>query len=382
MSKSIQALAKSTWYKIPRRSILFSGRRSAGTKKKAYVICTGILTGMSLWSISTLTPVLSEAEQERPVATDSTIDKVISSLADPKNRIALRDKPTTSLILSLVVYKACSFKWLIDSAPSIFSYASCMHLTKPMNFIIRRTVFDQFVGGESSEDCQKTMSKLKDQGIGVILALSVETDVGDVEKTDTLHQSVHMNQQADFFMDATKKCVVSAGTQPGSFIALKISALTSPLLLQKVTGVLSDLYEAFGQHTRVSSHTLSQNEVCHVVAQHRGLVNVEENVPEIMHKYNEIDIVDFKQMLLLHRPAVMNLLSNVLTEQDREDWLRMLHRVDEICSLAKSCGVKVLIDAEQSYLQLAIDQAASVMEQKYNQLGSCPTVFNTCTFFK
>jgi proline dehydrogenase len=382
MSKNILALGKLTQFKIPRRSFLFSGRRSAGTKERAYVICTGILTGMSLWSIASLTPVFTEAEQQMPVATGSIMDKVISSLADPNNRIALRDKPTSSLILSLVVYKACSMKWLIDSAPSIFSYASYMHLTKPMNFIIRRTVFDQFVGGESSEDCQKTMTKLKDQGIGVILALSVETDVGDVEETDASNQSVHMNQQADFFTDATKQCVLSAGTQPGSFIALKISALTSPLLLQKVTGVLSDLYESFGQHASVSSHTLSQNQVCHVVAQHRGLVNVEENVPEIVHNCNEIDIVDFKHMMLLHRPAVMSLISNVLTEQDQEDWLRMLHRVDEICSLAKSCGVKVLIDAEQSYLQLAIDQTASVMEQKHNQLGSCPTVFNTCTFFR
>ncbi|KAI9284320.1 FAD-linked oxidoreductase-like protein [Umbelopsis sp. AD052] len=305
------------------------------------------------------------------------MEKVISSLADPNNRIALRDKPTTSLILSLVVYKACSMKWLIDSAPSIFSYASYTHLTKPINFIIRHTVFNQFVGGESSEDCQKTISKLKDQGIGVILALSVETDVDDVEERNASHQSIHMNQQADFFMDATKQCVLSAGTQPGNFIALKISALTSPLLLQKVTGVLSDLYESFGHHTSVSSHTLSQSQVCHVVAQHRGLVNVEENVPEIIHNNNEVDIVDFKQMMLLHRPAVMSLLSNILTEQDQKDWLRMLHRVDEICSLAKSCGVKVLIDAEQSYLQLAIDQAASVMEQKHNQLGSRPTVFNT-----
>jgi proline dehydrogenase len=382
MTKIITVLTRLARWKIPNQSLQLPGWRSARTKNKAYVIGTGILTGISLWSITWYTPVLSESVEEMPVVTGSIMDKVLSSLADPNNRTALRDKPTTSLILSLAVYKSCSVKWLIDSAPSILSYASYMHLTKPLNFIIRHTVFDQFVGGESSEDCQRTMSKLKDQGIGVILALSVESDIGDVDGTDTSQLSMKMNQQADYFMNTTKQCVLAASTQPGSFIALKISALTSPLLLQKVTGVLSDLYESFNKHASISSQTLSQYQVCHVVAQHRGLVNVEENVREIVHNSNEIDIVDFKQMMLLHRPSVMNLLSNVLSEQDRKNWLQMLHRVDEICSLAKSCGVKVLIDAEQSYLQLAIDQAASVMEQKHNQLGSCPTVFNTCTFLK
>ncbi|GAB5586383.1 proline dehydrogenase [Umbelopsis nana] len=219
------------------------------------------------------------------------------------------------------------------------------------------------------------MEQLRKHGIGVILALSVETDVGDVQHADSLESFKVMNEKADRIMDATKQCVLSASSQPGSFIALKITALTSPLLLQKITSILSQLYESVDQHA--SAQTMSQSLLCHVVAQHHGLVNVEENVPEIVHNHNEIDMVEFKHELLLHRPAVMNLLSNVLSEQDRQNWLQMLRRLDEICSLAKSCGVKVLIDAEQSYLQLAIDQAALVMEQKHNQLGNCPTVYNT-----
>lgn len=324
--------------------------------------------------------VLTEPPQDIKAPTGTINDKVLSGLTDPHNGIAVRDKPTTRLLLSLAIYKACSVKWLIDSAPSILSYASSMHLTKPLNFIIRHTIFDQFLGGESSEECKRTMEQLRKHGIGVILALSVETDVGDVQHDDSLESFKVMNEKADRIMDATKQCVLSASSQPGSFIALKITALTSPLLLQKVTSILSQLYESVDQHA--SAQTMSQSLLCHVVAQHHGLVNVEENVPEIVHNHNEIDMVEFKHELLLHRPAVMNLLSNVLSEQDRQDWLQMLRRLDEICSLAKSCGVKVLIDAEQSYLQLAIDQAALVMEQKHNQLGNCPTVYNTCRLLK
>ncbi|CAO3680544.1 unnamed protein product [Umbelopsis vinacea] len=361
--------------KIRTQSFRLLGYRSAATKKKSYVLSIGAITGIAWWAISNSRPALTEPSEDIREPASMNMEKVLSGLADPNSRIAVRDKPTASLILSFAIYKACSVKWLVDMAPSIISYASAMHLTKPLNFIIRHTVFDQFLGGESSDDCKNTMVRLNNHGIGVILALSVETDVAEVQEIDKSHFSKEVNQKADQIMNATKQCVMSASTQPGSFIALKISALTSPLLLQKVTSILSQLYESFDQHA--SAQAMSQSQLCHVVAQHRGLINVEENVPEIVHNHNEIDIVEFKHSLLLHRPVVMNLLSGVLSEQDRQDWLQMLRRLNEICSLARSCGVKVLIDAEQSYLQLAIDQAAQVMEQQHNQLGNCPTIYNT-----
>jgi proline dehydrogenase len=366
--------------KIRTQSFRLLGYRSAATKKKSYVLSIGAITGIAWWAISNSRPALTEPSEDIREPASMNMEKVLSGLADPNSRIAVRDKPTASLILSFAIYKACSVKWLVDMAPSIISYASAMHLTKPLNFIIRHTVFDQFLGGESSDDCKNTMVRLNNHGIGVILALSVETDVAEVQEIDKSHFSKEVNQKADQIMNATKQCVMSASTQPGSFIALKISALTSPLLLQKVTSILSQLYESFDQHA--SAQAMSQSQLCHVVAQHRGLINVEENVPEIVHNHNEIDIVEFKHSLLLHRPVVMNLLSGVLSEQDRQDWLQMLCRLNEICSLARSCGVKVLIDAEQSYLQLAIDQAAQVMEQQHNQLGNCPTIYNTCTCSK
>jgi proline dehydrogenase len=361
------------------KTALFHQKAPAGTKKIAPIIGLGVLAGCSFWYMNSYNTIWSEPPKylERQ-SHDSRVEGVLWSLANEKSRVAVKDKSTFDLMISYAVYKACSLRWLIEVAPNIFSYASSLHLTQPLNFILRHTIYKQFLGGESMKQCKATMDRLKSGGIGVILALSVETDVEkqDEEGKDKLRELC--NHKADETTQITKQCILSASTQPGSFVAVKVSALTSPLLLQTVTRSLSQLYGSFEEHA--SAQTMSQNQVCHVVAQHRGQVNVDENVLEIVHSssYNEIDMVEFKHMLLLDRPVVLNLFSNVLSSQDKQDWWQMLSRLDEICSLAKSCGVKILIDAEQTYLQLAIDQAALVMEQRHNKLGACPTVYNTC----
>ncbi|KAG2171522.1 hypothetical protein INT43_008248 [Umbelopsis isabellina] len=329
-------------------------------------------------------PIWSEPPTYYEMRThDTNVEGILSSLANGKSRIAVQNKSTLDLMISYSVYKACSLKWLIEVTPTLFSYAETLHLTQPLNFIIRRTIYNQFLGGESMEQCKATMARLKNNGIGVILALSAETDVKeqDVKEQDEQDKdrlSKGFNHKADEITRITKDCILSASAQPGSFVAVKVSALISPSLLQIVTDSLSQLYRSFEEHA--GGQTMSQSQVCHVVVQHRGQVNVDENVLDIVHNcsYSEIDLVEFKHMLSLNRPAVLDLLSNVLTWQDKQDWVQMMRRLDEICSLAKSCGVKILIDAEQTYLQLAIDQAALVMEQRHNKLGACPTVYNTC----
>lgn len=361
------------------KKALFHQNAPAGSNRKASIIGLGLLAGCSFWYMNTSKPIWSESPIYLERRTDDArVQGVLSSLANGKNRIAVQNKSTLDLMISYSVYKACSLKWLIEVTPTLFSYAEALHLTQPLNFIIRHTIFNQFLGGESMQQCKTTMTRLKNNGIGVILALSAETDVNEQDEQDKEKLSQGFNVKADEITRITKDCILSASTQPGSFVAVKVSALISPSLLQIVTESLSKLYQSFEEHA--GGLTMSQSQVCHVVVQHRGQVNVDENVLDIVHScsYSEIDLVEFKHMLTFNAPAVLDLFSNVLTWQDKQDWVQMMRRLDEICSLAKSCGVKILIDAEQTYLQLAIDQAALVMEQKHNKLGACPTVYNTC----
>jgi len=60
-----------------------------------------------------------------------------------------------------------------------------LKLRLPINFIIKRTIFKQFCGGEDIEECSKTINSLATQGVGTILDYSVEgkTSENDFELT-------------------------------------------------------------------------------------------------------------------------------------------------------------------------------------------------------
>ena len=60
-----------------------------------------------------------------------------------------------------------------------------LKLRFPVSFLIRKTIFKQFCGGESIEECSKTIEALGDHQIGTILDYSVEgkTEEEDFDKT-------------------------------------------------------------------------------------------------------------------------------------------------------------------------------------------------------
>ena len=69
-----------------------------------------------------------------------------------------------------------------------------------------------------------------------------------------------------------------------------------------------------------------------------------------------------------------------LTEKGKWKWQRIQDRVDAICRLAHSLEQPVFIDAEESWIQNAIDALAETMMAKYNR--EKPIVFNTIQLYR
>lgn len=69
-----------------------------------------------------------------------------------------------------------------------------------------------------------------------------------------------------------------------------------------------------------------------------------------------------------------------LTEEEKSAWTRVQNRVDQICKKAFECGVPVLIDAEDSWIQNPIDDLAYTMMRKYNHQKA--VVFNTFQMYR
>ncbi|HEY3402831.1 MAG TPA: proline dehydrogenase family protein [Ohtaekwangia sp.] len=69
-----------------------------------------------------------------------------------------------------------------------------------------------------------------------------------------------------------------------------------------------------------------------------------------------------------------------LTEEEQKAFERVRKRVDTICQWAHSKDVRVLIDAEETWIQDPIDDLANVMMARYNQKKTI--VFNTYQLYR
>ncbi|MGB0402578.1 MAG: proline dehydrogenase family protein [Salibacteraceae bacterium] len=56
-----------------------------------------------------------------------------------------------------------------------------------------------------------------------------------------------------------------------------------------------------------------------------------------------------------------------LNQAEKLEYNKIIQRLDSICKKANNLGVKIYIDAEESWIQIAIDRLAEVMMRKYNK---------------
>ncbi|MBS9766317.1 MAG: proline dehydrogenase family protein [Flavobacteriaceae bacterium] len=69
-----------------------------------------------------------------------------------------------------------------------------------------------------------------------------------------------------------------------------------------------------------------------------------------------------------------------LTEEENNEWERIIKRFDKICQTAHEKDVPVLIDAEESWMQYAADDLIEEMMQRYNKEKAI--VYNTLQLYK
>ena len=69
-----------------------------------------------------------------------------------------------------------------------------------------------------------------------------------------------------------------------------------------------------------------------------------------------------------------------LTEEESNDFLKGRNRVDIICQNAANAGIPLMIDAEESWIQGAIDEIALIMMHRYNQERAL--VYNTAQLYR
>lgn len=101
---------------------------------------------------------------------------------------SLRSTSTPALIRSYLVYTACSFPLIIDSAPGLlhaFTHSGIPGLKGLTEFVVRHTFFAQFVPGETVEECIPQMEAMRRRNVGAMLNYSAEADLDAAGEGDS-----------------------------------------------------------------------------------------------------------------------------------------------------------------------------------------------------
>lgn len=111
-----------------------------------------------------------------------------TNLSFENTEIAFRSKSNADLRRSFLLFKAIGYNWLVKIGPPAVEF--CFKLRLPIKGLIKATVFKQFCGGESMNECDATMNHLHEYGIGSILDYSVEGKEAEEEFDHTTHETL------------------------------------------------------------------------------------------------------------------------------------------------------------------------------------------------
>ncbi|KAI7881311.1 FAD-linked oxidoreductase [Lichtheimia hyalospora FSU 10163] len=385
---------------------LFSTRSTAHTGGRFYrksliptAVAAGVATATAIgWGCSQLMdPCYAEAERTHTynlsAYAPSTASGTVAELLDDEGRVALQAKSTEEILLGLLVYRMCMVPGVVDLAPHVISACESLHLHGPLYWLVKRTVFRQFCGGETPDECSASMERLAQSGINCILDLSIEADL-HIKKPKKKNTLSYEEQRADVVVDMIKDCLRTASTCEGSFAAVKVTAFAPPEVLLRLNQAIIRLDQAYEACKRLEDGRMDQvglsRIVQHVLPPPRDKEQ-QERREEILEAIGDDALERWQVDKLFDLQGPMRDIwwqtgddqtpdDTPLTADELRAYDRMVSRLNQVCSMAHDRHVGIMIDAEQSYFQEAIDHVAMNLQAKYNRRDDrehTPTVYNT-----
>ncbi|KAF8642866.1 hypothetical protein AX16_009372 [Volvariella volvacea WC 439] len=267
--------------------------------------------------------------------------------ADSEDPAKYSQPSLSSLIRTYVVYTICSFPSLVDASPTILKTLMGVPGVKQITEgVVRLTFFDQFVGGDTAAETVPLLRILRAQNKGALFAYSVEVDEDEASGSGSGSTNPHkriieemircIDVAAEFEDNNTRNGVgAGAGGQGRSeggarktWVALKLTAL------------LPDAHALIN---------LSK----HILASRLGPAIPFPGNPES----SDLDILSEE-----------GAISKYLSKEEIASLKELKGDLERVCSRAKERGVKIIVDAEYSWYQPAIDAYTLSLSEKFNRI--------------
>ena len=102
--------------------------------------------------------------------------------------VAFADKTDGDLYKAKALFQLMSNNGLVQLGSSMANFALSLHL--PVSSLFRWTVYNHFCGGETFNECKRTISKLEKNGVGVLLNYGVELKETEKDFNTTVEKNI------------------------------------------------------------------------------------------------------------------------------------------------------------------------------------------------
>jgi proline dehydrogenase len=314
----------------------------------------------------------------------------------------MKSKTLADLLRSYIVFTICQNKYLVKHSEALirWSYLFLGHYIT--NLVLKNSFFGHFCAGEDAILIKPTVDKLHQSGIGAILDYAAEDDIEEESKPapdDTISNRKafvecrvydYKNEElCDLHVKTFEKCIEAVhDVSPTGFAALKLTALGNPRLLETISIALIELRRLFQKFDTNASGIVTREEFMLAYEKYFSGGDVDSLFQSLdVNKDGCIDYVEWSEGLLLedlhkltnHCRETGPLKKAVLDENELVLLGNMYNRIDGLSALAQKLNVRLMIDAEHSYYQPAIDYITKKLTKKYNI--NYPVIFNTCQLY-
>ncbi|XP_075389997.1 proline dehydrogenase 1, mitochondrial [Tenrec ecaudatus] len=351
---------------------------------------------------------------------------------------AYRSRGTWELVRSLLVLRLCASPALLARHEQLLHVARRLLGQRLFDRLMKVTFYGQFVAGEDQESIRPLIQHNKAFGVGSILDYGVEEDLSHAEaaqkemesctsaaerdgsglsKREKQYQAhrafgdrrdgvisartyFYANEaKCDGHMETFLRCIeASGGASNDGFSAIKLTALGRPQFLLQFSEVLTKWRQFFHQMAadQGKAGLAAKDMKLEVVALQESVAKMgirskteikDWFTAETLGVSGTVDLLDWSSLIdgrtkLSKHLVVPNLETGQLepllsrfTEEEEQQMTRMLQRMDILAKKATKVGVRLMVDAEQTYFQPAISRLTLEMQRKFNR--EQPLIFNT-----
>ena len=323
-------------------------------------------------------------------------------------RAAFKSKTTWEIFRSLVVFRICRISWLVEKADTVLKFSKKLFTPSLVNFVVDHTFYRQFVAGGTPAAVKSTLQHLSSNGIHAVMDYAAENDVdentgvqqsralGGISSAEDLRTSTVVartyryedEEACDERMEHFLESIRGASTDDDKrgFAAIKLTGLGNPLLLERVSRALLAVRDLFQVMDENQDGTVDREEFMRVCS--RLFTSSDEKLMEEFARLDldgdgKVDYLSFTKGISIYRGA--EIASNcrnqgpfaraALNEEELSLLNNMMKRVELLTEAAVEGGVRIMIDAEHSYFQPAIDSVATELQRRFNKEE--PRVYNT-----